>query len=176
MSKLVVAEIEDAAGGNPYSITISAEQATTSGTSIDFTSIPAGVKHITVMFASMSTSGTSVSIIQIGDSDGIENTGYLSGSRRLTTTADFTTGFSTGNNEAAAVIHGAMQLFLEDSSNNHWVCTGTSYQSGGGGGVSTYFAGGKSLSGVLDRVRITTVNGSDTFDAGAASIQFQQEI
>ena len=36
MSKLVVAEIEDAAGGNPYSIIISAEQATTSDTSIDF--------------------------------------------------------------------------------------------------------------------------------------------
>ena len=174
MSKLVVGEIEDAAGGNPYSITLTAEQSTTSNTSIDFEDIPAGVKHITVMFAGMSTSGTSVSIIQIGDSGGsVETSGYLSGARRLTTTTDFTTGFATGNNEAAAVIHGAMELFLEDSSNNHWVCTGTTYNSGGGGGVSTYFAGGKSLSATLDIVRITTVNGSDTFDAGAASIQFQ---
>ena len=49
MSKLVVAEIEDAAGGNPYSITISAEQATTSLAARDFTSIPAGVKEIKIL-------------------------------------------------------------------------------------------------------------------------------
>jgi len=52
--------------------------ASTSNTSIDFTSIPAGVRRITVMFDAVSTSGTSNWLIQLGDSGGIENTGYLS--------------------------------------------------------------------------------------------------
>jgi uncharacterized protein YaiE (UPF0345 family) len=171
MSKLVVGEIEDAAGGNPYSITISAEQATTSGTSIDFTSIPAGVKQITVCFAGVSTSGTSVPQIQLGDTDGVETSGYLCVARRLTATANYTAGFAIGQNEAGAVIHGALTLFLQDSSNNHWVGYGITGNSASA--VSTYFGGAKPLSAELDRVRITTVNGSDTFDAGAASIQFQ---
>ncbi len=51
--------------------------ATTSGTSIDFTSIPSWVKRITVMLAGVSTNGSSSHILQIGDSGGIENTSYV---------------------------------------------------------------------------------------------------
>lgn len=43
-------------------------QATTSGTSVDFTGIPSWVKKITVMFNGVSTSGTSRFLIQLGDS------------------------------------------------------------------------------------------------------------
>ena len=34
-------------------------------------------------------------------------------------------------------------------------------------------AGDKALSGTLDRVRITTVNGTDTFDAGSINILYE---
>ena len=59
-------------------LTLATAQNSTSGTSIDFTSIPSWVKRITVMFSSVSTSGSSNPLIQIGDSGGIENTGYTS--------------------------------------------------------------------------------------------------
>ena len=41
--------------------------ASTSGTSVDFTSIPSWVKRITVMFNGVSTSGTSNPLVQLGD-------------------------------------------------------------------------------------------------------------
>jgi hypothetical protein len=34
-------------------------------------------------------------------------------------------------------------------------------------------AGSATLSGTLDRVRITTVNGTDTFDAGSINILYE---
>lgn len=67
-------------------IVLSTQQTTTSGTAITFSSIPAGVRKIHVMFSGVSTSGTSDLLIQIGDSGGVENTGYL-GSVCTTTTA-----------------------------------------------------------------------------------------
>jgi hypothetical protein len=33
--------------------------------------------------------------------------------------------------------------------------------------------GSKSLSAALDRVRLTTVNGTDTFDAGSVNIMYE---
>ena len=74
--------------------------ASTSGTSIDFTSIPSWVKRITVMFDGVSTNGTSNLQVQIGDSGGIENTGYtaaasgVANSGNLVTAASSTSGFS----------------------------------------------------------------------------------
>ena len=48
----------------------------TSGTSIDFTGIPSGVKRITIMLKDVSTSGTSYKLIQLG-SGSITTTGYF---------------------------------------------------------------------------------------------------
>ena len=172
MSKLVVAEIEDAAGGNPYSITISAEQATTSLAARDFTSIPAGVKEIKILLAGVSTSGTYALMVQLGDADGIETSGYLgTGYTSNTSNLAVTTGLAMmASTVAAQNHHGMMIISLEDSSNNTWVSssvTGSTNDDIGHGGSS------KSLSGVLTQVRLTTVGGSDTFDAGAAAIQYQ---
>jgi hypothetical protein len=36
-----------------------------------------------------------------------------------------------------------------------------------------FVAGAKSLAGTLDRVRITTVNGTDVFDVGAINILYE---
>ena len=174
MSKLVVAEIEDAAGANPYSITISAEQATTSGTSIDFTGIPAGVKRITLLTHSMSGSGTSEFLVQLGDSGGIETSGYLSRYNRTSGTGVATEGSTAGFilfNDAAALLHElVVDIYLQDVANNTWMSSHIiSVQSTT---ITAYGSGSKSLSGTLDRIRLTHASGSDTFDAGAASIQF----
>lgn len=153
--------------------------ASTSGTSIDFTSLPTGIKRITVMFNGVSTSGTSPPQIQIGDSGGVETTGYAGTSSAIaggTAQAVFTTGFGLGVNtsnwSSSVIVSGAITITLLNSSTNNWVASGSLGRSDATG--STYFtSGGKSLSDVLDRVRITTLNGTDTFDAGSINIIYE---
>ena len=154
-------------------ITLSTEQASTSGTSIDFTGIPTGIKRITIMFFGCSTNGTSVPLIQIGDAGGIEATGYLGASSNLSAGVNFTTGWGLVTTHAATVVwHGAMTLSLEDSSDDSWVASGTI---GISSAALVYSNGGsKSLSSTLDRVRITTVGGTDAFDAGVINISYEK--
>lgn len=151
------------------------EQATTSGATIDFTSIPNWVKKITVMFVGVSTTGTSQLILQIGDSGGIETSGYLGGGTDLTAGVNTTTntdGFLvTRTTTAASVWHGAAVLNLEDSSDFTWVCTGVLARSDAA--AVDVCAGTKALSAALDRIRITTAGGAETFDAGAINILYE---
>lgn len=150
--------------------------ASTSGTSIDFTGIPAGVRRITVMFSGVSTSGTSLIQAQIG-SGSFTTTGYLGGygSVSLTTAnttggANFTTGCMVGGAVAAATYNGTVTI--TNVSNNVWVFQGSSC-AGTTGVVMYNSASGITLGGVLDRIRITTVNGTDTFDAGSINILYE---
>jgi hypothetical protein len=152
------------------------EQASTSGTSIDFTSIPSWAKKIIVQFVAVSTSGTSNILVQIGDSGGIETTNYFGAVATLAgsvATGNYGgTGFvAEAAGSASAVRHGALTLSLEDASQFTWVATGSVSQSDAAQMHVT--SGSKSLSAALDRVRITTVNGTDTFDAGAVNILYQ---
>jgi hypothetical protein len=162
---------------SPASSTISSGTAvaSTSGTSIDFTSIPSWVKRITVMFSSLSTNGTSVPIIQLGDSGGIETTGYLGAAGYggpTTNAANFTTGFGfNGAHAATAVYQGSATIMLIDASSNTWVYSMTGSYSNSNYTISG--GGSKPLSATLDRVRITTVNGTDTFDAGSINILYE---
>lgn len=153
--------------------TIATEQASTSGTSIDFTSIPSGVKRITVMFVGVSTNGTSNVIVQIGDSGGIETSGYSSAASFVTTgvgTTSSTAGFIVNpTNQAAGLLSGSVTLNLEDSSDNTWVSSGVLSRDTTGAAMS---GGSKATSAVLDRVRITTTNGTDAFDAGVINISY----
>jgi len=149
--------------------------ATTSGTSHDFTGIPSWVKKITIMFSGVSSNGTSDYLIQLGDSGGVEVIGYLgSGSSVATTvgTINYTTGFGFNyGGGAAAIIHGSLTLSLEDASTNTWVAQSNIGQSNSA--ASSIIAGEKSLSAVLDRIRLTTVNGTDAFDAGSINILYE---
>jgi hypothetical protein len=149
---------------------------TATGTSVDFTSIPSWVKRITVMLSGVSTSGTSLPLIQLGDSGGIENTGYLSSASYLANssgiTVNGTTGFPlTGANLAADLRNGSYIITLLDPASNLWSIFGVS---GTSNLTQTGLTGGsKSLSATLDRIRITTVNGTDTFDAGSVNILYE---
>jgi hypothetical protein len=150
-------------------LTLSTAVASTSGTSIDFTSIPSWVKRITVMFDGVSTNGSSNGLIQIG-SGSFVTSGYLGGSNSSGTEALFTAGFGIRNMDAAAAVtHGSIQLL--NVSGNNWVVSGFTSRSNSGASGGT--AGSVALSGTLDRVRITTVNGTDTFDAGSINILYE---
>lgn len=149
-------------------LTLGTAQASTSGTSIDFTSIPAGTNLIIISFIGVSTSGTSGVIVQLGDSGGVETSGYLGCAYRNAYT-NYTAGIGISSaNAAASVYHGLVILSRADG--NTWGAgvfmgqSDTNYT--GVGGAS------KSLSAELDRVRITTVGGSDTFDAGTLNISY----
>jgi hypothetical protein len=147
--------------------------ASTSGTSIDFTSIPSWVKRITVMFSGVSTSGTSNPIIQIG-AGSVTTTGYLGAgmiaSGASPAVSNFTTGFGYPAGASTNILHGTTVLTLVTGTT--WAANGTIARSDGTSLAST--AGtSASLSGALDRVRITTVNGTDTFDAGSVNILYE---
>lgn len=141
--------------------TLETEQATTSGTEFDFTSIAAEARRITIMFNGVSLDGTDNLLIQIGDSGGIETTGYVSGSVSLSSTS----GFLVSAAAAARALSGHMVLTLKDAANNEWISSHSVWNTatGVGGG------GHKELSGTLDRVRLTRT-GTDTFDAGSVNI------
>ena len=162
--------------GANSAIVSASSQASTSGTSIDFNSIPSWVKRITVMFNGVSTNGSSPVQIQLGDSGGVETSGYLGA-----------TGISANGGTAGGALSAG---FLIDgnatqaaTSVRYGLCTianitGNAWVAHGAVGETTnarvqHVAGAKSLSATLDRVRITTVNGTDTFDAGTINIMYE---
>jgi len=136
--------------------------ASTSGTSIDFTSIPSWVKRITVMFYGTSTSGTSTIWLQIGSSGTPQTTGYVGKS---------TSAFVMFVNPLAAGTLGG-NIILTNPTGNNWCCSGNLVQSDGNSANGTS-GGYVSLSGILNIVRITTANGTDTFDAGTLNILYE---
>ena len=155
-------------------------QNTTSGTSIDFAppsaGIPSWAKRITIMFSGVSTNGTSTILVQIGDNGGIETTGYESEVWYDNAAGAFSTstnGFIIDTANAAsfntARRFGTMQIV--NVSGNTWVSASNIFAAVHN--TVNSGAGGKSLSGTLDRVRITTSNGTDTFDAGSINIMYE---
>lgn len=162
------------ATGTHYPFTAGTAVASTSGTSIDFTSIPSWVKRITVMFNGVSTSGTSPLRFRLGGSS-IETSGYTGMALRAVSggsvgTGTFTVGFdSAGNSVAASTYTG--HIIFTNVSGNIWVMSGMF----GVSDASTMnnISGTKTLSDTLTQVRITTVNGTDTFDAGSINILYE---
>jgi hypothetical protein len=125
------------------------------------------------MFDGVSLSGTSAFLIQLGDSGGVETTGYSGGGGRFSTTGyvgtNFTAGFGLNNTTAAALYSGI--IIIANITSNTWSMQGTL----GASATETLAitAGSKTLSGTLDRIRVTTVNGTDTFDAGSINILYE---
>ncbi len=162
-----------------YPLTSGTAQASTSGTSIDFTSLPSWVKRITVMLTGVSVNGNSIQQIQLGVSGTPETTGYSAMVSNVQTTVNTTrgviatTGFILQHAGAStASLQGTIVLSLLGS--NTWTCNGSVYSidATNGDGLNTA-AGSKALAGVLNMIRITTVNGTDTFDAGSINILYE---
>jgi hypothetical protein len=147
---------------------------TASGTSVNFTGIPSTAKRITVMFSGVSTNGTSIPQIQIGDAGGVEATGYSGNVIVVTSTTQPDSANSTGvklyvSMAAAATFSGQCQL--NNVTGNIWVFSGSIVRSDSSG--IGFSSGSKTLSDTLTQIRITTVNGTDTFDAGTINILYE---
>ena len=150
-------------------ITSGTAVASTSGTSIDFTSIPSWVKRITVMFSGVSTSGTSFVIAQLGTGGTPTTSGYGGGAWQTNVYTNVTNGMAlSGNNVAADVRAGA--ITITNITGNTWVSTAVCFLNAASGGAA---AGSIALAGTLNMVRITTVNGTDTYDLGTVNILYE---
>jgi hypothetical protein len=156
--------------GAVLGITRGTAVASTSGVSVDFTSIPSWVKRITVMFSGVNYSASTLQI-QSG-AGSIENTGYQSSmtvnSGTTVTTSNITSGYSVTPN-AGSPNSGLFIMTLIGS--NTWVAQVVT--NAGGANSVVIAAGTKTFSGVIDRVRITTVSGAGTFSAGSINIMYE---
>ena len=157
-------------------ITSGTAVASTSGTSIDFTSIPSWVKRITLMFNGVSNVGAdSLIVYRLGTASGIETTGYNAGVGAVTTTNNTTRG--AANTTGFPTVHGGNgndtwygSIVFSNMGSNTWAGFGTNFTSLG---TTTFTAGTKTLGGTLTQVRVTSANGTDTFDAGSINILYE---
>lgn len=146
-----------------------------SGNAVDIGGIPSNARRVTVGLDFVSTNGTSDLLIQLGDAGGIETTGYQTVHAAINTSTASgttrTTGWSFDTTAATNVFCGTLTLILTDSATNTWVGQGV------GGNTEivsvSQCAGRKPLSQPLTSIRITTAGGTDTFDAGIATIAWE---
>lgn len=154
----------------PGGLAIGTPVATSSGTAHDWTGIPAGTKRISINMRNVSLSGSADLLVQLGTISGFETSGYVS-----TSSADAisqrtsTSGLIALSGGGGVSNTGRMTLELIDSSANAWVDTHMLSRSP----TDAYGGGSKALAAVLDRVRVTTTNGADTFDAGTINIMYE---
>ena len=144
--------------------------ASTSGTNFDYTAIPSWVKRITVMFSGVSGNGSSNILIQLGTGSTTYTTsGYNSTSTwGNATVTSATTGLVILNDSASYTFSG--QMVITNITGNTWV---QSHQGKSSTGALAAGGGDIALGAALTAVRITRVNGTDTFDAGTINILYE---
>ena len=146
-----------------------------------FSAIPSWVKRITLTFDSVSTTTAAANanyapVVRIGDSSGIQSTGYTSYTGRINGAGAGSdkgsgTGYELINSGAGSQIYTG-QVVLSQSATNTWVINGIfSYIDSSGG--SSMLTGFKTLSSTLTQIQLTTVSGADNFDAGTINIMYE---
>jgi hypothetical protein len=125
------------------------------------------------MFNGVSTNGSSAHQIQLGDSGGLETSGYTGATQSTGGTSSFSTGaLLIGSASGSTVVFsGAVLINCLDLTTNAWTFNGSLGRNDSA--QASFVGGSKSLSATLDRIRITTVNGTDTFDAGSINILYE---
>lgn len=180
-NSIVTADIADSAvttGKLAQPITLATAQNSTSGTAIDFTGIPSWVKRITVMLNGVSTNGTSIVVARLGTASGIVSTSYYgSAGGCLNGVSPLVVSLANGNGlylapdgSASYGRHG--QINILKITGNSW---SMAFNGSDDGSLRSFWGSvsHSDLGGTLDRLRITTVNGTDTFDAGSINIMYE---
>jgi hypothetical protein len=116
------------------------------------------------MIVTMSLSSTDNILIQLIDNTGVVNAGYTGSGSTLaagTTTTLYTTGFGLRSNVAATQYTGTLTIKKVNSTT--WVASGVF----GSDTTTILVTGGASLStGTVSGIRLTSLLGTQTFDAG----------
>lgn len=143
--------------------------ATTSGTTVDVSGIPAWAEEVFVGFDGVSSNGTDPYLIQLGDSGGIETSGYIAHVRDDTAGLDSTAGFVITESTHTAADAAEGIVTIRKINGNKWA-----YKSALANASDLYDGGGtKTLSGTLTQIRLTTTGGTDTFDAGNIYVKWK---
>ena len=101
----------------------------------------------------------------------VATSGYTSQVMQATSATTSTSGFVLTHDSAAASNRAGIATICLVSSNTY---VSSAILSCPDNGLQIATSGGTvALGGALDRVRITTVNGSDTFDAGSVNISWE---
>ena len=149
-------------------------QATTSGTSKDFTGIPSGVNRISVILGGIRSNGTSDILIQLGTGGSLVTSGYKAGWHRNWSgsgnNGTSTSGFPYSFDQTGQIDYGIVTFAR--LTGNTWVesgtlgCQDTTILNITGWGIIA-------LAGEVDQLRFTTANGSDVFDLGTVNISWE---
>jgi hypothetical protein len=166
-----VVTVNITSGNNPeYTVPVN----TTSSNAVTITtSVPSWAKRITVLFNGLSTTGTSGIQVQVG-SGSFDTTGYSSASSSggsSVISVQYTTGFGVRVAAATNSVSGAMVMY--NVSGNTWVTTHTMGSTSAASPAFFMGGGTKTLTGALDRIRVTTITGSETFDAGSVNVLYE---
>ena len=145
-------------------------KASTSGTTVDFTGIPAWVKRLTVMLSGVSTNGTSNLLIQLGYQSPVTSTGYVSRATSVSAAVSSTAGFIITQALSANTDTITGNIIITTLGNNVWVSGGNINDVGQNTIIMS--AGNVTLGGTLDRVTVTSVT-PNTFDAGSINILYE---
>lgn len=156
----------------------SAADSPSPGVAFDFLGIPSWAKKITVMLAGVSFASINATLkLQLGDSGGFELSGYAGTAKYFLASATSTTfstdGFSLneGDVQPGDSVHGKIELALVDPATNTWAMSSLLALT-----VTTALflsAGTKSLSGTLDRIRLTSTAGAAVIDAGKVNVLYE---
>jgi hypothetical protein len=146
-------------------------------TAVPFSSIPSGVRRITMMLSGVSTNGTSDYLFQLGTGGAATTSGYLGAggyllNANVSTVNNYTTGFGLPFANATVVAQGSIVFTLLDISANTWICSGVGSRSDTPLGWTT--GGSVTLGGALDYLRLTTDGGVNTFDAGTINVCYER--
>jgi hypothetical protein len=126
------------------------------------------------MFSGVSTNGVSNIEIRLGTTSGIESSGYGGTlfNSQVTSVGNvaLSTGFTVDSTTAITDSRSGLCV-LSLISGSVWAASGSFSLTNAARYAS--FSGTKQVSGTLDRVRVTTVNGTDTFDVGTINIMYE---
>ena len=152
-------------------------QATTSGTSKDFTGIPSWARRVVLLFNGVSSAGANDLLIQLGVGTTPTTSGYQNAQSTLSYTSGIantssTAGIPIFNNLGTYVFTGRITLELLDPTANTWIVIGHLVSTATT--LGTVVSGGLiTLSGALGMVRLTTSTGTPAFDAGSVNLAWE---
>ena len=149
---------------------------TPTGSSVDYTSLPSGIRKLYVVMSGLKQSSSGRYMVQLGDSGGLETSGYTSGSRLhyasgASVQEERTDSFVIFNDATEFYVNTIMQI--ANITGNKWVSTHTTFHSDRGAypGSTAHGAGRKELSGELTQLRITLSTG--TFTSGDVNLFYE---
>lgn len=143
----------------------------------DFTGIPSWAKRITFVATGLNVSGSSLSvatILQLGTSAGIENSGYSSAGLYFAFNASVGPAPGAASGLLIAMAGGGtITAIINNVTGNSWAVSGSSYVNGNPSAYACTYFSSKTIAGPLTTVRLTTTAGTANITAGTANIFYE---